>query len=96
MSVAVGQWRASPLPGHDERFTGTKGVPARCIGAAIAKRLASDGADVAISYVSSPAGAQSTVAAVQALGRRADALQADSADTSAVASAVDKAAAGCF
>ena len=28
-SVAVGQWRPSPLPGHVERFTRTKGVPAR-------------------------------------------------------------------
>jgi hypothetical protein len=27
--VAVGQWRASRLPGHVVRFTRTKGVPAR-------------------------------------------------------------------
>ena len=68
-----------------------------CLLAASARLLQNvshpDGADVAITYVSSPAGAQSTVAAVQALGMRADAFQADLADASAVASAVDKAAA---
>jgi 3-oxoacyl-[acyl-carrier protein] reductase len=64
----------------------------RGIGAAIAKRLAADGADVAVTYVSNPAGAQATVAAIQALGRRALAIQADAADASAVAAAVDKTA----
>jgi 3-oxoacyl-[acyl-carrier protein] reductase len=64
----------------------------RGIGAAIAKRLAADGADVAVTYVSNPTGAQATVAAIQALGRKAIAIQADAADASAVASAVDKTA----
>jgi 3-oxoacyl-[acyl-carrier protein] reductase len=63
----------------------------RGIGAAIARRLAADGADVAVTYVSSPAGAQATVAAVQALGRRAVAIKADSADTTSVETAVTKA-----
>lgn len=64
----------------------------RGIGAAIAKRLATDGADVAITYVSNPTAAQKTVTAVQATGRRALAIQADGADAAAVSSAVTKAA----
>lgn len=62
----------------------------RGIGAAIARRLASDGADVAITYVSNPSGAQKTVAAVSEMGRRGVAIQADAADAEAVASAVDQ------
>ncbi|MEI5101298.1 SDR family oxidoreductase [Streptomyces sp. PmtG] len=66
----------------------------RGIGAAIVKRLARDGADVAFTYVS-PAGkakAEAVVAEVEALGRRAVALQADAADPAAVAAAVAGAA----
>ena len=40
------------------------------IGAAIAKKLASEGADIAILYVGNPAPAEETVAAIQALGRK--------------------------
>ena len=62
----------------------------RGIGAAIAKRLARDGADVAITYVSSPDKANAVVAEIKAAGRRGVAIKADSADAAAVAAAVDK------
>jgi len=49
----------------------------RGIGAATARRLAEDGFDVALGYVSRPDGAAHTVRSVEALGRRAIALRAD-------------------
>ncbi|BCL38307.1 SDR family oxidoreductase [Nostoc sp. MS1] len=61
----------------------------RGIGAAIVKRLASEGADVAFTYTSSPDRANEIVQAVQALGVQALAIQADSADASAVVAAVE-------
>ncbi|MBR8223674.1 SDR family NAD(P)-dependent oxidoreductase [Burkholderia ambifaria] len=64
----------------------------RGIGAAIAKRLAADGADVAITYEKSAERARAVVADIEALGRRAVAIQADSADPVAVRGAVDQAA----
>ncbi|WP_175696668.1 SDR family NAD(P)-dependent oxidoreductase [Burkholderia ambifaria] len=64
----------------------------RGIGAAIAKRLAADGADVAITYEKSAERARAVVADIEALGRRAVAIQADSADPVAVRSAVNQAA----
>ena len=51
----------------------------RGIGAAIARSLAEDGADVAISYVSSPEKAKSLVRELQDKGVRAVAFQADQA-----------------
>jgi 3-oxoacyl-[acyl-carrier protein] reductase len=65
----------------------------RGIGAATARRLARDGADVAITYVSSPDKANAIVAEIKASGRRGMAIQADSADAKAVAGAVNKTAA---
>lgn len=62
----------------------------RGIGAAIVRRLASEGADVALTYTSSPDQANETVQAAQALGIRAFAIQADSADASAVVAAVER------
>ena len=62
----------------------------RGIGAATALRLASDGADVAITYASSPDKARGVVESVQALGRRAVAIHADSADADAVTAAVER------
>ncbi|KML51814.1 oxidoreductase [Burkholderia cepacia] len=64
----------------------------RGIGAAIAKRLAADGADVAITYEKSAERAQAVVAGIEAQGRRAVAIQADSANPVAVRAAVDRAA----
>jgi 3-oxoacyl-[acyl-carrier protein] reductase len=62
----------------------------RGIGAAIVKRLASEGADVAFTYNSSPDKANETAKAAQALGVEAIAIQADSADASAVVAAVER------
>jgi NAD(P)-dependent dehydrogenase (short-subunit alcohol dehydrogenase family) len=64
----------------------------RGIGAAIAKRLAADGADVAITYARSPEKAEQVVAAIKQLGRRGIAIAADSADAAAVVAAVDRTA----
>lgn len=64
----------------------------RGIGAAIARRLAADGADVAITYERSAEAAGAVVAELKALGRRALAIKADSADPVAVRAAVDQAA----
>ncbi|MEV0711075.1 SDR family NAD(P)-dependent oxidoreductase [Nocardia aurea] len=64
----------------------------RGIGAAIATRLASAGADVAVTYRESEARAAGVIAEIEAGGRRAVALRADSADASAVTGAVDRTA----
>lgn len=65
---------------------GSKGI-----GAAIAKRLASDGATVAITYASSPQKAQEVLDAIESAGSRGLAIQADSADADAVRSAIARA-----
>jgi NAD(P)-dependent dehydrogenase (short-subunit alcohol dehydrogenase family) len=62
----------------------------RGIGRAIALRLARDGADVAITYVSSPEKANAVVAEIKKIGRRGVAIAADSADAKAVADAVTR------
>jgi len=60
----------------------------RGIGAAIAKRLARDGAAVAITYAHAQQKADEVVHAIEAAGGRALAIGADSADAEAVKSAV--------
>ena len=62
----------------------------RGIGAAIAKALAAEGADVAITYEKSAQSAAEVVRAIKAKGRRAVAVQADSADVAAVQASVAK------
>src|ERR1700734_1727229 len=62
----------------------------RGIGAAIAKRLASDGADVAITYTKGADAAAAVVKEIEKSGRKAIAIQADSIDATAVKAAVDK------
>jgi len=62
----------------------------RGIGAAIVKRLAREGAHIALTYVSKPAQANETVKAAQELGVKALAIQADSADAEAVVAAVER------
>jgi 3-oxoacyl-[acyl-carrier protein] reductase len=62
----------------------------RGIGAAIVKRLAREGAHVALTYVSKPEQANETVRAAQAYGVRALAIQADSGDAKAVLAAVER------
>ena len=63
----------------------------RGIGAAIARRLARDGADIAITFASAGPRADEVVRAAEADGRRALALRADSADAGAVKEAVAQA-----
>jgi 3-oxoacyl-[acyl-carrier protein] reductase len=65
----------------------------RGIGAAIAKRLAADGASVAITYSKGADAAASVVNAIEGAGGEAIAIQADAADADAVKSAVEKAVA---
>jgi 3-oxoacyl-[acyl-carrier protein] reductase len=62
----------------------------RGIGAAIAKRLAADGARVAITYAKDAKAASTIVEAIENDGGRAVAIQADAADVKAVAGAVEK------
>jgi 3-oxoacyl-[acyl-carrier protein] reductase len=63
----------------------------RGIGAAIANRLAADGAIVAFTYAKDAGAAGSVVKAIEKAGGKAVAIQADSTDPKAVMRAVDKA-----
>src|SRR5271163_465629 len=67
-------------------FGGSRGI-----GAAIVQRLAEDGADVALTWVSAANKAAGTVEAVEAVGRKALAIKADSADAAAIQDAVAQA-----
>ncbi|WP_216900097.1 SDR family NAD(P)-dependent oxidoreductase [Nocardia alni] len=60
----------------------------RGIGAAIARRLAAAGADVALTYRGDEAGARKVAQEIEALGRRATTIRADSADAAEVVAAV--------
>src|SRR5256714_14184800 len=62
----------------------------RGIGAAIAKRLAAEGANVAITYTKGADAAASVVKEIERVGRKAIAIQADAADAEAVKAAVEK------
>jgi 3-oxoacyl-[acyl-carrier protein] reductase len=62
----------------------------RGIGAAIAKRLAADGASVAITYTKGADAAASVVKAIEGAGGKAIAIQADATDAEAVKAAVEK------
>jgi 3-oxoacyl-[acyl-carrier protein] reductase len=62
----------------------------RGIGAAIAKRLAADGANVAITYTKGADAAASVVKGVERAGGRAIAIQADAADPDATKAAVEQ------
>jgi len=62
----------------------------RGIGAAIAKHLAADGANVAITYAKDANSASTTVKAIEAAGGKAVAIQADSVDAEAIKGAVEK------
>ncbi|CAL9568762.1 Cyclic-di-GMP-binding biofilm dispersal mediator protein [Streptomyces sp. enrichment culture] len=78
----------APLDGKKALVTGG----GRGIGAATVLRLARDGADVALTYVRDEEAAEEVVRGVTALGRRAVALRADSADPGEAAGAVGRAA----
>src|SRR4029077_7267786 len=75
-----------PLAGKAALFTGGS----RGIGAAIAKRLATDGASVAVTYSKGADAAASLVKEIERGGGKAIASQADAADADAVRSAVEK------
>jgi 3-oxoacyl-[acyl-carrier protein] reductase len=62
----------------------------RGIGAAIAKRLAADGANVAITYAKDAGSASAVVKAIELDGGKAIAIQADATDAGAVNAAVEK------
>jgi 3-oxoacyl-[acyl-carrier protein] reductase len=62
----------------------------RGIGAAIAKRLAADGASVAITYAKDASAASAVVKAIERNGGKTVAIQADAADVEAVKRAVEK------
>jgi 3-oxoacyl-[acyl-carrier protein] reductase len=65
----------------------------RGIGAAIAKRLAAEGANVAITYTKGSDAAASVVKEIERAGRKAIAIQADAANAEAVKAAVEHAVA---
>ncbi len=73
---------------YDKRALVTGG--SRGIGAAIVRRLAREGAHVALTYVSKPDKAEETVRDAQESGVKALAIQADSADAWAVVAAVER------
>src|SRR5471032_3347858 len=62
----------------------------RGIGAAIAKRLAADGAHVAITYSKGADAAAAVVKEIERAGGKAIAIQADATDAAAVNAAVER------
>lgn len=75
-----------PLQGKVALVTGGS----RGIGAAIVRRLASEGAHVALTYASSPDRAAEVAKAAETDGVKTLAIQADSADAAAVVAAVER------
>ena len=78
---------------NGQRLTGKVAVVtggSRGIGAAIAKRLAADGASVAVTYSKGADAATSVVKAIERAGGKAIAIQAEAADADAVKAAVEK------
>jgi 3-oxoacyl-[acyl-carrier protein] reductase len=66
-------------------FGGSRGI-----GGAIAKRLAADGFQVALTYVSRPDKAAEVVSSIEAMGGKALAIKADSADPAEIRAGVDR------
>ena len=78
---------------HDRALAGKVALVtggSRGIGAASAKRLAADGASVAVTYAKGADAAASVVTAIERAGGKAIAIQADAIDAKAVSAAVEK------
>src|SRR4029453_9092911 len=81
--------RGDPMSQLNEKVALITGG-SRGIGAAIAKRLAADGASVAITYAKEASAASAVVKAIELRGGKAVAIQADAADAEAIKGAVEK------
>src|SRR5216684_2811005 len=80
-----------PRMSEDRKLTGKVAMVfggSRGIGAAAARRLAREGANVGLTYVSAPDKAADTVRAIEEEGRTGFAVKADSADPMAIRDAV--------
>src|SRR5580693_6276206 len=83
-----------PGMSEDRKLTGKVAMVfggSRGIGAAAARRLAREGANVGLTYVSAPDKAADTVRAIEEQGRTGFAIKADSADPAAIRDAVTQA-----
>src|SRR6202166_414556 len=102
-SHAHSAWVMEQLAKNDSLLKGEETMPkklegksvlvtggSRGIGAAIAKRLAADGANVAITYTRGTDAAASVVKEIESAGGKAIAIQADAANADAVKGAVEK------
>jgi 3-oxoacyl-[acyl-carrier protein] reductase len=78
---------------EDRKLTGKVAMVfggSRGIGAAAARRLAREGANVGLTYVSAPDKAADTVRAIEEEGRTGFAIKANSADPTAIRDAVTR------